>query len=70
VVTRATELGRPVGQFGWDGGLGTSWAVDPVRGVAGVLLTQRLWTSPVAPPVCRDFWVSAYQALEEQGLED
>jgi CubicO group peptidase (beta-lactamase class C family) len=65
MVTRATELGHPVGQFGWDGGLGTSWAVDPARGVIGVLLTQRLWSSPVPPPVCRDFWVSAYQALDD-----
>jgi hypothetical protein len=27
--------------------------------------TQRLWDSPVAPAVQRDFWISAYQAFED-----
>jgi CubicO group peptidase (beta-lactamase class C family) len=65
VVTRRTELYEPVGRFGWDGGLGTSWYADPREELTGVLMTQRAWTSPSAPPVCRDFWTAAYQALDD-----
>ncbi|MCX4745210.1 beta-lactamase family protein [Kitasatospora sp. NBC_01287] len=65
VATRRTELGHPVGQFGWNGGFGTSWAVDPADRVIGVLLTQRLFTSAEAPPVVQDFWTSTYQALAD-----
>lgn len=31
----------------------------------GILMTQRAWTSPVAPDICRDFWTLAYQALDD-----
>lgn len=59
VVTRTDDLGRSPGAFGWDGGLGTSWYCDPARQLIGVLLTQRAWTSPNPPDVCRDFWRAA-----------
>ncbi|GAA1990649.1 serine hydrolase domain-containing protein [Kitasatospora viridis] len=65
VVTRTAELGHPAGQYGWDGGLGSSWAVDPVRGTVGVLLTSRAWSSPAPPPVCQDFWTAMYAALTD-----
>jgi hypothetical protein len=32
--------------------------------VTGILLTSRMWDSPVAPPVIQDFWTVVYQALE------
>lgn len=57
------EPGEPRG-FGWDGGYGTSCYWDPETGLIGILLTQRLMDSPVAPPVFVDFWRSAYEALE------
>jgi CubicO group peptidase (beta-lactamase class C family) len=56
---------RAVGSYGWDGGLGTSWATDPDKGLIGVLLTTDMWSSPVPPPVCQDFWTCAYAALED-----
>ena len=28
-------------------------------------MTQRNWTSPNPPPVCRDFWTLAYQAIDD-----
>jgi CubicO group peptidase (beta-lactamase class C family) len=64
IVTRRHDH-RSVGTFGWDGGLGTSWYCDPSEGLAGILMTQRAWTSPVPPPVTRDFWTLAYQAIDE-----
>jgi CubicO group peptidase (beta-lactamase class C family) len=64
VVTRRDGLFN-VGTFSWDGGMGTSWAVDPRAGLTGILMTQRMWASPRPPEVCRDFWTSVYAALED-----
>lgn len=65
VVTRREESYESVGRFGWDGGLGTSWYCDPREDFVGVLMTQVAWTSPTPPPVCRDFWTLAYQAIDD-----
>ncbi len=65
VVTRREDLADSVGRFGWDGGLGTSWSSDPQEDLVGILLTQRAWTSPNPPDVCRDFWTLAYQAIDD-----
>jgi CubicO group peptidase (beta-lactamase class C family) len=65
VVTRRDEIWATPGRYGWDGGLGTSWANDPREDLVGILLTQRTWTSPVPPPVCQDFWTSVYQAIDD-----
>jgi CubicO group peptidase (beta-lactamase class C family) len=53
------------GQFGWDGGYGTSWASDPAEQLTGILLTQRMWDSPGGPTVYHDFWTLAYQAITD-----
>ena len=63
VVTRRDDVAEPVGTFGWDGGLGTSWRSDPREDLIGILMTQRAWTSPTPPDVCLDFWTSVYQAI-------
>jgi CubicO group peptidase (beta-lactamase class C family) len=65
VITRRDEISRSIGTFGWDGGLGTSWYADPKEDLVGILLTQRAWTSPNEPPVCRDFWTLAYQTIDD-----
>lgn len=54
----------PVGQFGWDGGTGTSVYADPASGLLGVLLTQTGMSSPASLRLIRDFWTTAYQALD------
>ncbi|MGH3146707.1 MAG: serine hydrolase domain-containing protein [Rubrobacter sp.] len=64
IVTRRDGLASP-GRFGWDGGYGTSWHVDPVEGLIGILMTQRIWDSPGAPGVYLDFWTSAYAAIDD-----
>lgn len=63
VVTRRTGPSASPGRFGWDGGLGTSWACDPAEDLVGVLLTQAMWTSPDGPAVADDFWTGTYAAL-------
>jgi CubicO group peptidase (beta-lactamase class C family) len=65
VVTRRDHPSRPVGKFGWDGGLGTSWYSDPSEQMTGILMTQRGWTAPSPPAVCRDFWTLAYGAIDD-----
>jgi CubicO group peptidase (beta-lactamase class C family) len=60
VVTQGDRKGESVGAFGWDGGLGTSWRADPRSGLVGILMTQKMWTSPNPPQVCRDFWTLAF----------
>ena len=65
VITRRDDAAGSIGAFGWDGGLGTSWLSDPSEDMVGILMTQRAWTSPRPPNVCRDFWTAAYQAIDD-----
>ena len=65
VVTRRDSPAEPVGQYGWNGGLGTAWFSDPSADMVGILLTQRAWTSPIPPDICLDFWTLAYQAIDD-----
>ena len=65
IVTKRIDMASPVGKFGWDGGLGTSWYSDPKEDMVGILMTQSAWTSPNPPNVCRDFWTLAYQAIDD-----
>jgi CubicO group peptidase (beta-lactamase class C family) len=54
---------RANGAFGWDGGLGTSWLVDPGKDLTMIVLTQRMWESPEPPAVHGDVQEAAYAAL-------
>ena len=54
---------RTVGSYGWDGGLGSSWANDPATGVTGVLLTNVAWSSPTPPAVTDAFWAAVAGAV-------
>jgi CubicO group peptidase (beta-lactamase class C family) len=52
------------GAIGWDGGLGTSFLVHPVRDLAVIVLTQRLFETPQAPAVHTDLQAAALAAAE------
>ena len=65
VVTKRDDLAATPGQFGGNGGYGTSWSVDPTEDMVGMLMTQRALTSPILPNVVFDFWASAYQAIDD-----
>jgi CubicO group peptidase (beta-lactamase class C family) len=65
VVTRRDDLAATPGRYGWDGGYGTSWYVDPKEELIGILMTQRVWDDPGAPVVLLDFWTSAYGAIDD-----
>lgn len=51
------------GAFGWNGGFGTSWLVDPARELTVIVLTQRLFESSELPSPHRDIQAAAYAAL-------
>jgi CubicO group peptidase (beta-lactamase class C family) len=52
------------GGIGWDGGSGTSWRTDTESGLTGILLTQRMMTSPELTELARDFWAAGYAAID------
>jgi CubicO group peptidase (beta-lactamase class C family) len=64
VVTRRVAGPSTPGRFGWDGGWGTSFWVDPAEDLLGVLLTQRQ-AFPQLSPLASDFWTSVYQAIDD-----
>jgi CubicO group peptidase (beta-lactamase class C family) len=65
VVTRRVDVSAVPGQYGWDGGYGTSWRNDPREEMVGILMTQVLWSGLGPPRVQPDFWTSAYQAIDD-----
>jgi CubicO group peptidase (beta-lactamase class C family) len=65
VITRRVDPAAPVGQYGWDGGLGSIWRNDPSEQVAAVLMTNAMWTSPRPPAVARDFLTATYAAIDD-----
>jgi CubicO group peptidase (beta-lactamase class C family) len=54
---------RETGAFGWNGGFGTSWLVDPARDLIVIVLTQRLFASADLPVEHRDIQAAGYAAL-------
>ena len=65
VDTRRDDLaGRP-GRYGWDGGMGAAWRSDPAEEMITILMTPRAWESPAPPPLYRDFWTLAAQAIDD-----
>ncbi|MET7338677.1 serine hydrolase domain-containing protein [Nonomuraea sp. NPDC005650] len=55
----------PVGQFGWDGGAGTTTYADPHNQVVGILLTQTGMSTPDSSRAIHDFWATLYQAIDD-----
>ena len=64
VQLRRTGLARSVGTYGWEGGLGSSWANDPAERLVGIVLTTDMFVaaSPL-PGVIQDVWTGIYTAL-------
>lgn len=55
IVTGKDPSGSP-GSYGWEGGYGSVFRVDPVRQMVTVLLSNRAFESPEPPAVMMDFW--------------
>ncbi|WP_214414211.1 serine hydrolase domain-containing protein [Sphaerisporangium fuscum] len=54
-----------VGQFGWDGGTGTTVYADPDKRLTGILLTQVGMSTPDSMRLINDFWTTLYQAITD-----
>lgn len=63
VVTDRTAGDLPLGAYGWNGGLGTSWVADPASGLTAVLLTQTAFTSSTPPHVHEEFWRAVFSPM-------
>ncbi|NGN65957.1 beta-lactamase family protein [Streptomyces sp. A7024] len=55
----------PVGQFGWDGGTGTTAYADPGHQLTGFLFTQTGMSTPDSMHAIHDFWTTLYQAIDD-----
>ena len=55
----------PIGQFGWDGGAGTTTYADPDNQLVGILLTQTGMSTPDSAHAIHDFWTTLYQAIDD-----
>jgi len=55
----------PLGQFGWDGGAGTTTYADPANRLVGILCTQVGMSTPDSARVMHDFWTTLYQAIDD-----
>lgn len=55
----------PIGQFGWDGGAGTTAYADPHHQLVGILLTQTGMSTPDSARAMQDFWTTLYQAVDD-----
>src|SRR5207237_3003974 len=63
---RSWAFGQAVlesGAYGWDGGFGSSWLVDPHHDLVVIVLTQRMFESPEPPQVHPDIQQAAYAAF-------
>ena len=65
MITRRGGVGLSPGSFGWDGGFSTSGYCDPHEDMVGILLVQRMMTSPSGFDFHSDFWTLAYQAIDD-----
>ncbi|MGA8297543.1 MAG: serine hydrolase domain-containing protein [Acidimicrobiales bacterium] len=64
---RSWAFGQSVladGSYGWDGGLGTTWLVDPNRELVTIVLTQRMFESPETPSIHQEIQEAARAAVE------
>jgi CubicO group peptidase (beta-lactamase class C family) len=65
VQVARTGPARSIGSYGWDGGLGSTWANDPAEDLVGILLTNQAFTSPEPPTVVQAFWTGAYASIDD-----
>jgi CubicO group peptidase (beta-lactamase class C family) len=64
VQVRRTGIARGVGSYGWDGGLGSSWANDPTERLVGVVLSTDMFSGPTGlPRPLADFWTTVTAAM-------
>ena len=51
------------GSYGWAGGFGSTWLMDPAQDLTVLVLTQRMFAGPEPEPLHTEFQAAAYGAL-------
>jgi len=54
---------QDTGAFGWNGGLGTTWNVDPGRDLVLIVLTQRMFDGPTMPELHAAIEAAVYSSV-------
>lgn len=54
---------QDTGAFGWEGGYGSTWLVDPARDLVVIVQTQRMFDSAEPPPLHHEIQAAGYAAL-------
>jgi CubicO group peptidase (beta-lactamase class C family) len=65
VTTRRNGVAPSPGSYGWMGGFGTSFCIDPREDMVAILLIQRLMSGPNDTDIANDFLTLAYQAIDD-----
>jgi CubicO group peptidase (beta-lactamase class C family) len=65
VITRRDPTGANPGGYGWSGGFGTNFIVDPAAEMVAILLVQRLMRSADDSALNEEFLTLAYQAISD-----
>jgi CubicO group peptidase (beta-lactamase class C family) len=65
VTTKPDGLSPTAGRFGWAGGYGTTFFVDPQQDLSALLLTQRRMQGPEDAALAMEFSRGAYNALTD-----
>jgi CubicO group peptidase (beta-lactamase class C family) len=65
VVTRRDPTGAHPGSYGWAGGFGTNFIVDPAADLVAILLVQRLMRGPNDMALNEEFLTLASEAIED-----
>ncbi|HEY4250658.1 MAG TPA: serine hydrolase domain-containing protein [Roseomonas sp.] len=63
VTTRRDDIAASPGRYGWHGGFGTTFMIDPREEMVVILLTQRLMQSADDGRISNDALTLAYQAI-------
>jgi len=64
VVTRRTDIDIGPGAYGWSGGYGTHFVIDPCENLFATVLTQRMMQSPGDDRIGRELFTLTYAALD------
>lgn len=65
VTTRRDDVAASPGRYGWHGGFGTTFMIDPKEELVVLLLLQRLMRSPDDARIGSDALTLAYQAIDD-----
>jgi CubicO group peptidase (beta-lactamase class C family) len=64
IVTSRHNVSAGLGAYGWSGGVGTGFVIDPEDDLIGIVLTQRMMRGPDDTMLYEDFFTLAHHAID------